>query len=98
MLKNDPFSASADSSSRAEPPFNTLGGPFDARSARGYWPTFRIGTATANNYFRPVNGTPSLTSAAPTRAANPEFFLDLNQFGMASPRMRRGNKIGRAHV
>jgi len=85
------FSKSADSSSRAEPPFNTLGGPFDARSARGYWPTFRLGTATANNYFRPVNGTPALTTAAPTRAANPEFFLDLNQFGMASPRMRRGN-------
>jgi iron complex outermembrane receptor protein len=91
FLTERDFSASADSSSRAEPPFNTLGGPFDARSARGYWPTFRIGTATANNYFRPVNGTPSLTSAAPTRAANPEFFLDLNQFGMASPRMRRGN-------
>jgi outer membrane receptor protein involved in Fe transport len=85
------FSATADSSARAEPPFNVPGGPFDARSARGYWPTFRIGPATANNYFRPVNGVPTLTTVAPTRAANPEFFLDLNRFGMASPRVHRGN-------
>ena len=28
---------------------------------------------------------------APTRAGNPEFFLDLNQFGFASPRTTRGN-------
>ncbi len=85
------FSASADSSARAEAPWNVVGSSFDDRSARGYWPTFRIGTATANNYFRPVNGTPALTTAGPTRAANPEFFLDLNQFGLASPRVRRGN-------
>lgn len=76
---------------RAEPPFNNLGGPFDGRSARGYWPTFRLGPATAANYFRPVNGVPTLTNAAPSRAANPEFFLDLNQFGLSSPRVRRGN-------
>ncbi len=91
FLTERDFSASANSSARAEPPFNTLGGPFDARSARGYWPTFLVGTATANNFFRPVNGVPTLTTAAPTRAANPEFYLDLNLFGMASPRVRRGN-------
>lgn len=85
------FSRTADNSFRAPPPWNNPGGPFDARSPRGYWPTFRIGTATAANYFRPVNGVPTLTNVAPTRAANPEFFLDLNQFGMASPRVRRGN-------
>ncbi|MFO1449403.1 MAG: TonB-dependent receptor [Opitutaceae bacterium] len=91
FLTERDFSSSADSSARAEPPFNVAGGPFDARSARGYWPTFRIGTSTANAYFRPVNGTPALTTTAPSRVTNPEFFLDLNQFGMASPRMRRGN-------
>ncbi|AOS45986.1 Vitamin B12 transporter BtuB precursor [Lacunisphaera limnophila] len=85
------FSATANTSDRAEAPWNVLGGPFDARSARGIWPTFRLGSATANNYFRPVNGTPTLTNVAPTRAAHPEFFLDLNQYGMASPRVRRGN-------
>jgi outer membrane receptor protein involved in Fe transport len=91
FLTERDFSRSANSSARAEPPFNVVGGPFDARSARGYWPTFRIGTGTAANYFRPVNGTPALTSVAPTRTANPEFFLDLNQFGMAAPRTRRSN-------
>lgn len=91
FLTERDFSRFADSSARAEPPFNVAGGPFDARSARGYWPTFRIGTGTAANYFRPVNGTPALTAVAPTRTANPEFFLDLNQFGMAAPRTRRSN-------
>ena len=91
FLVDRDFSATADSTARAEAPWNVAGGPFDARSARGYWPTFRLGTGTANNYFRPVNGVPTLTTAAPSRAANPEFFLDLNQFGMASPRVRRGN-------
>jgi outer membrane receptor protein involved in Fe transport len=85
------FSRSALNVDRAPPPFNNLGGPFDGRSARGYWPTFRIGTATANNYFRPVSGAPSLTNVAPSRTNNPEFFLDLNQFGFASPEVRRGN-------
>jgi iron complex outermembrane receptor protein len=85
------FSDSALNADRAPPPFNQPGGPFDTRSARGYWPTFRIGTSTATNYFRPVNGVPTLTTAAPSRATNPEFFLDLNQFGFASPEVSRGN-------
>lgn len=91
FLSERDFTRTANQANLVPAPFNTLGGPFDARSARGYWPTFRVGTATANNYFRPVNGTPALTTAAPTRAANPEFFLDLNTFGMAAPRVRRGN-------
>jgi outer membrane receptor protein involved in Fe transport len=85
------FSRSALNNERAPAPFNALGGPFDGRSTRGLWPTFRIGTSTASSYFRPVNGTPTLTSAGPTRAANPEFYLDLNAYGMAAPRVRRGN-------
>ena len=91
FLRERNFTRTANQTDRVPAPFNALGGPFDARSARGYWPTFLVGTATANNYFRPVNGTPTLTTAAPTRPANPEFFLDLNQFGMSSPRVRRGN-------
>lgn len=85
------FSRTSFNSARAEAPFDAVGGPFDGRSARGYWPTFRVGTATANNYFRPVNGVPALTTAAPGRSGNPEFFLDLNQFGFASPEVKRGN-------
>lgn len=85
------FSRTSFNSDRAPAPWNNVGGAFDGRSARGYWPTFRIGTATASNYFRPVNGTPVLTASAPNRATNPEFFLDLNQFGFASPDVERGN-------
>ncbi|MCB1670113.1 MAG: TonB-dependent receptor [Pseudomonadales bacterium] len=85
------FSRTSFAVDRAPAPFNNLGGPFDGRSSRGYWPTFRVGESTSNTYFRPVEGTPTLTSAAPSRAANPEFYLDLNQFGLASPEVTRGN-------
>jgi outer membrane receptor protein involved in Fe transport len=91
FLRDRDFSATSNLTAKVPAPFNTLGGPFDARTARGRWPIFRIATATASNWFRPVNGTPMLTTVAPTFAANPEFYLDLNQFGMASPRMARGN-------
>jgi len=91
LLSERDFSRSSFNSDRAPAPFNDVGGPFDGRSARGYWPTFRVGTSTANNFFRPVNGVPTLTTAAPSRATNPEFFLDLNQFGFASPEVKRGN-------
>jgi iron complex outermembrane recepter protein len=91
LLTDREFSRSSLSVDRATEPFNAFGGPFDARSARGIWPTFRIGTSTANAYFRPVNGTPALTTVAPSRVTNPEFFLDLNQFGFASPKTARGN-------
>ena len=90
-LTDRDFSKTSFNSDRAPAPFNNVGGDFDGRSARGYWPTFRVGTATANNYFRPVNGVPTLTTAAPNRTANPEFYLDLNQFGFASPEVKRGN-------
>ncbi len=90
-LTDRDFSRSSFNVDRAPPPFNNPGGPFDGRSARGEWPTFRVGTATANNFFRPVDGVPSLTTVAPSRADNPEFFTDLNQFGLASPRVRRAN-------
>jgi outer membrane receptor protein involved in Fe transport len=91
FLRDRDFSATSNLSARVPAPFNTPGGRFDARTARGHYPIFRVGTATSSNYFRPVNGTPALTTVAPTFAANPEFYLDLNQFGMASPRMARGN-------
>ena len=89
LLTDRDFSKTSFNSARAPAPFNVAGGAFDGRSARGFWPTFRVGTSTANNYFRPVNNVPTLTTAAPTRAANPEFFLDLNQFGFASPEVKR---------
>ncbi|MEO6244237.1 MAG: TonB-dependent receptor [Opitutaceae bacterium] len=93
FLRERDFSATSNLTSKVPAPFNTLGGPFDARTARGRYPIFRLGTATASNWFRPVNGTPALTTVAPTFAANPEFYLDLNEFGMASPRMARANSF-----
>lgn len=89
LLTERDFSRTAINSARAPAPFNNLGGPFDGRSARGLWPTFRIGSSTANNYFRPVNGSPTLTTAAPNRSTNPEFFLDLNTYGYVSPETKR---------
>ncbi len=91
FLRDRDFSRISYPYAQAPAPFNVAGGPFDARTARGRWPIFRIGTATASNYFRPVAGTPTLTTAAPSFAANPEFYLDLNEFGMAAPRMARGS-------
>lgn len=90
-LSDRDFSRSSLNVDRARPPFDNVGGPFDGRTPRGFWPTFRLGTATADNYFRPVDGTPTLTTEAPSRETDPEFFLDLNQFGLASPRVRRSN-------
>ncbi len=91
LLTQRGFSRTSLNIDRAPPPFNTFGGPFDGRTPRGFWPTFQIGNATANNFFRPVNGVPTLTATAPNRATDPEFFLDLNQFGFASPRTERIN-------
>ncbi len=91
LLTDSDFSKTSFNSSRVPAPWNNPGGAFDGRSARGYWPNFEVGTATAHNYIRPVNGTPALTSVAPNRATNLEAFLDLNRFGFASPDVERGN-------
>jgi outer membrane receptor protein involved in Fe transport len=85
------FTASADNTARAPAPFNVPGSQFDGRGAVGFYPTFRIGTATATNWFRPVNGVLTLTSVGPTRAANPEFYVNSNQFFIGSPRSKRTN-------
>ena len=74
------FTASADHTAVAPAPFNVPSSPFDGRATVGNYPTFRIGTGTAANVFRPVNGSPVLTSVAATRAANPEFYLNINQY------------------
>ena len=74
------FTASAFYSPRAPAPFNVAGNAFDARGADGPYPSFRIGTGTTANYFRPVNGVMTFTTVAPNRTANPEYFLDVNQF------------------
>ena len=40
-----------------------------------------------------MNGVPTLTTTAPTRTGNPEFYLDLNLFGMSQPRAKRTNSF-----
>lgn len=76
------FSADGNRTSRAPAGFNALGGQFDDRSAVSIYPSFRIGAATATNYFRPVNGAVAFTTVNPTsnRAANPASFTNLNQY------------------
>jgi iron complex outermembrane receptor protein len=92
-LRDRSYTATSNTTDRAPAPFNALGGVFDARTPRGFYPTFLVGTGTANNYLRLVNGVPTLSATAPTRTGNPEFFLDLNLFGMSSPRTTRLNSF-----
>lgn len=74
------FTASADHRAQATPYLGAFPTAFDGRSILGVWPRFTVGTGTANNYFRPVNGTPTLTTTAPTLIANPEAAVDINTF------------------
>jgi iron complex outermembrane receptor protein len=87
------FSKTANNTSRAPAPFNNLGGAFDGRINRGYYPTFRLGTGTSNNFFRYVNGTLGFSTVTPPRDTNPEFYLDINPFGMSAPRTHRANSF-----
>ncbi|MSU50532.1 MAG: hypothetical protein EXS37_15840 [Opitutus sp.] len=70
----------ADHSGLAPAPFNVPGSAFDDRATVGVFPTFRIGAGTATNYFRPVNGTLTLTATGPTRAGNPEFYFPITRY------------------
>ncbi|MSU66719.1 MAG: TonB-dependent receptor [Opitutus sp.] len=85
----------ADHSGQAPAPFNLPGGAFNARATVGEWPTFRVGASAVTTYFRPVNGVPAITTVAPTRAANPEFYYNVNKDLMALPRTRRMNLFNR---
>ena len=92
-LRDRDFARVSNTTAIAPAPFNVLGSSFDARSARGYFPTFLVGTSTTNNYLKLVSGVPTLTTVAPTRPANPELYLDLNLFTMAQPRAKRTNSF-----
>ncbi len=95
-LRDRRFSANAKHIDVAPAPFNVAGSTFDGQSATGLFPTFRIGASTTANYLRPVNGTLAFTTAAPTRAANPEYYLNINAYTMALPRTSRMNWFTRA--
>ncbi|MEN9633267.1 MAG: Vitamin transporter BtuB precursor [Verrucomicrobiota bacterium] len=76
------FTRSGNHTAEAPPGFNALGGSFDGRSAVSVYPSYRIGASTTANFFRPINGALTFTTASPTtnRAANPEFFTNLNDY------------------
>jgi len=52
-LTDRDFSKTSFNSDRAPAPFNAVGGPFDGRSARGYWPTLLPTTTSARSMARP---------------------------------------------
>jgi iron complex outermembrane recepter protein len=83
------FSDSDDNSALAPAPWDTPTGPFNDRAAAGNWPTFVIAGSTTNNYLRPVNGTPALTTVAPNRLADPDFYADNNARYVGQPRTTR---------
>ena len=76
------FTRSGNHTDQAPAGFNALGGQFDGRSAVSIYPSFRIGSSTTANFFRPVNGALAFTTVNPTsnRAANPESLTNLNQY------------------
>jgi outer membrane receptor protein involved in Fe transport len=75
-----PRTRNPDHTALAPPPFNVWGSAFDDRSAIGVYPSFRVGTGAATQWFRPVDGVPALTSVSPARAANPEFYFNLTRY------------------
>jgi len=89
FFRDRSFTRSDDRSALAPAPWNTPAGPFNTRSAIGFWPTFFVGTGTSNNFFRPVGGTPTLTTVAPNRLTAPEFYLDIQGLYFSQPRTDR---------
>jgi len=92
-LREREVSQSADKSARQRPPFNVAGSAYDDRTSVGIWPSFRVGTATAINWFYPVNNAPlpTITTTALPRA----LFADYNVFVAGQPMSSRGSVNGR---
>ena len=89
FFRDRDFTKSDDRSALAPAPWNIASGPFNTRSGVGLWPTFFVGTGTANNFFRPIAGTPTLTTLAPNRIADPDFYLDIQGAYFSQPRTDR---------
>lgn len=92
-LREREVSKSADKTARQRPPFNVAGSAYDDRTNVGVWPSFRVGTATAVNWFYPVNNAPlpSITTTALPRA----LFADYNVFVAGQPMSARASLNGR---
>lgn len=88
------FSAEADHTDRAPPPFNAPGGTFDDGNSIGYYPSFRVGNAAATTYFRPVDvvgGVPVITTTGPTPGDDKGYYFNGNPFQTAFPETDRFN-------
>jgi iron complex outermembrane receptor protein len=85
------ISASADKTRFARPPFNVPGSSQDDRTPVGIWPRFTVGSSTANRYFYPINGVPTLTTTALPR----DLYADYNRYSVGQPRTRRYSFNGR---
>lgn len=92
-LSERSFSSSADNSVRAPAPWNVPGSQFDGRPTVGAYPTYTIGESETTNYFRPVDGVLTLTDVAPSRATNPEYYLNGNSYVAGLPRTGRINSF-----
>lgn len=92
-LREREVSKSADKSARQRPPFNVAGSAYDDRTSVGLWPSFRVGTATAINWFYPVNNAPlpTINTVTLPRA----LFADYNIFVAGQPMSARGSLNGR---
>ncbi len=87
-------SATGDKSGSARAPWNVLGSPYDRLTQTSQWVQFRVGedalTGTINRVY-PINGTPTLTTAALPR----QYFADYNEYTVGQPRSRRYNLFNR---
>ena len=88
-FRDRPFTNTDDLSPRAPPPWNVPTSAYNTQSATGKWPTFVIGTTTALNYFRPVNGVPTITTVAPNRLADSDFYTNAAAAWVGQPRTDR---------
>ena len=75
---------------QAVEPWTAPGGAYDGRSSVQQWPSFRRGVDAVTgtvNWFYPINGTPTLTTAALPR----DLYLNYNQFTIGQPFSTRYN-------
>lgn len=90
-LREREVSKSSDKTARQRPNFNVAGSSYDDRTNVGIWPSFRLGTSTAVNWFYPINDVPTITTTTLPRA----LFADYNIYTTGQPMSTRGSLNGR---
>ncbi len=89
------YSAHANKSAQARPPFNVAGSSYDTSTATGIWPSFIVSGLTGTRWFYPASGvatdTPSLTTTALPRS----LYADYNDYTVGQPISSRGQIYNR---